>query len=76
MELFALCIKVFLCRIVDMSLASIRTVYTVKGKSLIVAGISIVEGLVYFLIITSFYIVNLYLCNDWFINILNSIILK
>ena len=31
---------------------------------------------VYFLIITSFYIINLYFCNDWFINILNSIILK
>lgn len=51
MELFILCLKVFICRIVDMSLASIRTVYTVKGKSYIVASISIVEGLIYFLIV-------------------------
>ena len=51
MNLFWLCLRVFLCRIIDMSLSSIRTVFTVKGKSYIVAGISIVEGLVYFLII-------------------------
>lgn len=51
MELILLCLKVFACRIVDMFLSSIRTVYTVKGKSYIVAAISIVEGLVYFLIV-------------------------
>lgn len=51
MGLIWLCIKVFLCRIIDMSLSSIRTVYTVKGKAYTVAGISIVEGLVYFLIV-------------------------
>lgn len=51
MELLWLCLKVFVCRIIDMSLASIRTVYTVKGKAYTVAAISVVEGLVYFLII-------------------------
>ena len=51
MELIILCLKIFVCRIVDMSLASIRTVYTVKGKSFTVAGISIIEGLIYFLIV-------------------------
>ena len=51
MSLFLLCLKVFVCRIVDMFLSSIRTVYTVKGKSYVVAAISIVEGLVYFLIV-------------------------
>jgi len=51
MALIWLCLKVFFCRIIDMSLSSIRTVYTVKGKSYTVAGISIVEGLVYFLIV-------------------------
>lgn len=51
MELLFLCLKVFVCRIIDMSLSSIRTVYTVRGKAYTVAGISIVEGLVYFLIV-------------------------
>lgn len=51
MDVAFLCLKIFFCRILDMSLSSIRTVYTVKGKSYIVSAISIVEGLVYFLII-------------------------
>ena len=51
MTLVWLCLKVFVCRIIDMSLSSIRTVYTVKGKSFTVAGISMIEGLVYFLIV-------------------------
>ena len=51
MDLFFLCLKVFVCRIIDMSLSSIRTVYTVKGKSYTVAMLSLVEGLVYFLIV-------------------------
>lgn len=51
MNVIGLCIKIFFCRIVDMSLASIRTVYTVKGKAYTVAGISIIEGLIYFLIV-------------------------
>lgn len=51
MEILWLCLKVFVCRIIDMSLSSIRTVYTVKGKSYTVAMISIVEGFVYFLIV-------------------------
>ena len=45
------CLIVFVCRIVDMFLASVRTVYTVKGKSLTAAGISIIEGLIYFLVV-------------------------
>ena len=68
MDLFFLCLKVFFCRIIDMSLASLRTVYTVKGKSYTVAMISLVEGLVYFLIvkealnyISSDFIENLYI---------------
>ena len=31
------------------------------------------NAFVYFIIIVSFYVTNLYLCNDWMINILNNI---
>ena len=34
------------------------------------------NAFIYFVIIISFYIINLYLCNDWFVNILNSLLGK
>ncbi len=50
-ELILLCIKVFLCRIVDVSLATFRTVIIVKGKTKIAAMIAIVEAMVWFLVV-------------------------
>lgn len=51
MNFVFLCIKIFLCRIVDVSMATFRTVITVKGKNKIAALIAIFEALIWFLII-------------------------
>lgn len=50
MELFLLCLKIFSARILDVSLGTIRTVFTVKGKSLISAMIGFIEVFVWFMI--------------------------
>lgn len=46
-----LCIKVFLVRIVDVTLGTIRTMFTVKGKRLIASLFGFVEVLIWFLIV-------------------------
>lgn len=51
MPILSLCIKVFLCRIVDVSMATFRTVITVKGKNKVAALIAIFEALIWFLVI-------------------------
>ena len=50
-ELLILCLKILVCRIIDVSLATIRMVVIVKGKTLLSAIIALVEGLVWFLIV-------------------------
>jgi uncharacterized protein YebE (UPF0316 family) len=50
-ELILLCLKVFACRIVDVSLSTFRTVILVKGRTKIAALIAIVEALVWFLVV-------------------------
>ncbi len=50
MELI-LCIKIFLARIIDVSLGTFRTLVTVKGKNMVAACIGFVEVLVWFLIV-------------------------
>ena len=50
MELFLLCVKIFSARILDVSLGTVRTVFTVKGKSLISAMIGFIEVFVWFMI--------------------------
>ena len=50
-SLVVLCIKVFLCRICDVSLATYRTMIIVKGKTKVAAIIAIIEALVWFLIV-------------------------
>jgi len=50
-NLILLCIKVFACRIVDVSLSTFRTVLLVKGKTKIAALIAIIEALVWFLVV-------------------------
>lgn len=50
-EVIVLCITIFFVRILDVSLGTIRTIYTVKGKSLTGSLIGFVEVLVWFLIV-------------------------
>ncbi|MBE6144422.1 MAG: DUF2179 domain-containing protein [Firmicutes bacterium] len=51
MELLILCLKVFLVRILDVSLGTMRTIVMVKGKTLIASLIGFVELLIWFLIV-------------------------
>lgn len=46
-----LCLKIFLVRIIDVSLGTIRTLFTVKGKKLTASLIGFFEILVWFLIV-------------------------
>ena len=46
-----LCIKIFLVRIIDVSLGTIRTIFSVKGQNLIASIIGFVEITVWFLIV-------------------------
>ena len=51
LNLFVVCIIVVLGRIVDMALATIRTVFTVKNKPHIAAPIGFIEAFFWFLIV-------------------------
>ena len=51
MELLILCIKIFVVRIIDVSLGTIRTVLTVKDKTLFASIIGFFEVLVWFIIV-------------------------
>lgn len=51
MELLFLCIKIFCVRILDVSMGTMRTIVTVKGKTKIAALIGFVEVLIWFLIV-------------------------
>jgi len=46
-----LCIEIFLCRIFDVSLGTIRTILTVRGKKLIASAVGFVELFIWFLIV-------------------------
>jgi uncharacterized protein YebE (UPF0316 family) len=51
MELFLLCIKIFFVRILDVSLGTVRTVMTVKGKTLLATIIGFIEVTIWFLVV-------------------------
>lgn len=51
MEIFLLCLKIFFCRIIDVSMATFRTVINIKGKNKAAALIAVVEALIWFLVI-------------------------
>ena len=51
MGTFILCIEIFFARILDVSLGTIRTLFNVKGKSLIAAIIGFIEILVWYLVV-------------------------
>ena len=51
MELFLLCIKIFFARIIDVSLGTIRTVFTVRGKTVLAGIIAFIEVFIWFVIV-------------------------
>lgn len=51
MTLFLLCLKIFCCRILDVSLSTVRMIVVVKGRSKLACVIGIFEALIWFLIV-------------------------
>lgn len=51
MELLILCVKIFFVRILDVSMGTMRTIVTVKGKTKVASLIGFVEVLIWFLIV-------------------------
>src|SRR5574344_771557 len=51
MDLFFLCLKVFIVRIIDVSLGTFRTMQMVKGKALFSTIIGFFEVLIWFLVV-------------------------
>ena len=51
MNILLLCIKIFFVRILDVSLGTIRTIITIKGKAIIAALVGFIEVFVWFLIV-------------------------
>lgn len=46
-----LCIKIFFVRILDVSLGTIRTIITIRGKNFIASSIGFIEILIWFLVV-------------------------
>lgn len=51
MEIYVLCITIFFCRVLDVSLGTVRTIFTVNGKKFIAGLIGFLEVLVWFLVV-------------------------
>lgn len=51
MELPFLCLKIFFARIIDVSMGTTRTIYSVRGKTLIAGLIAFVEVCIWFVIV-------------------------
>ncbi len=51
MTIFFLCLKIFLARILDVSIGTVRTIITVKGKSVIAGILAFLEALIWFIIV-------------------------
>lgn len=51
MDIFILCIKIFFVRILDVSLGTLRTIITIKGKALVASVVGFIEVFVWFLIV-------------------------
>lgn len=51
MKLLLLCLKIFFARILDVSMGTIRTIYTVKGKTIIAGIIAFFEVSIWFIIV-------------------------
>ena len=50
MSLFLLCIKIFFVRIIDVSIGTVRSIFTIKGKNFMASLIGFFEILVWFLV--------------------------
>lgn len=51
MGLYLLCIKIFFARILDVTLGTVRTVQTVKGRTIVAGCIAFIEVLIWFIIV-------------------------
>ena len=51
METLGLCLVIFFCRIIDVSMCTFRTVITVKGKVSLASLIAVIEGMIWFLVV-------------------------
>lgn len=51
MTLFLLCLKIFFVRIIDVSLGTVRTLITVKGRTLLASMVGFIEVFVWFVIV-------------------------
>ena len=51
MHILFLCVEIFLARIIDVSLGTIRTIIVVKGKNLIGSILGFIEVAVWFLVV-------------------------
>lgn len=51
MALFLLCLKIFFVRIIDVSLGTVRTLITVKGRTLLASMVGFIEVFVWFVIV-------------------------
>lgn len=51
MNLLIMCIKIFFARLLDVSLGTIRTIYTIKGKNALASFIGFIEVTVWFLVV-------------------------
>lgn len=51
MSLFILCMKIFIVRIIDVSMGTVATILTVKGKKFLASVIGFIEILLWFLIV-------------------------
>lgn len=51
MQLLFLCLKIFLARIIDVTLATLRTVYSVKGKTILAGIIGFIEATIWFIVV-------------------------
>lgn len=51
MALFILCMKIFIVRIIDVSMGTVATILTVKGKKFLASVIGFIEILLWFLIV-------------------------
>lgn len=51
MEILLLCIKIFLVRVFDVALGTVRMLFTVKGRRFVASTIGFIEMLIWFLIV-------------------------
>ena len=51
MALIFLCLKIFICRIIDVSLGTLKTIVMVKGKTTLSSIIALIEGSIWFLVV-------------------------